>query len=159
MDETWGASARTESYGRPAGFWIRLVAYIIDWIILFLADVVIFLIVVAMVDPGFYDVNNPVSDPSDRATTLYYLLSLFTSISYFTITISLWAGTLGHRITSIRVLRPDGSKLGPGRAFIRILAAGLSLLLLGIGFLMIAFRDDKRGLHDLICDTVVVFKR
>ena len=25
-----------------------------------------------------------------------------------------------------------------------------------IGFLMIAFRKDKRGLYDLICDTVVV---
>ena len=69
---------------------------------------------------------------------------------------SVWSTTIGKRIFGLYVLRPDGSKLGFGRAFARWLATNLSLILLGIGFLMIAFRRDKRGLHDLICDTMVV---
>ena len=42
--------------------------------------------------------------------------------------------------------------------FLRTLCYSISFLILGIGFLMIAFRKDKRGLHDLICDTKVVYR-
>ena len=68
----------------------------------------------------------------------------------------MWATTIGKRAVGLYVLRPDGSKLGPGRAFARYWAPILSALILFIGFLMVAFREDKRALHDLICDTVVV---
>ncbi len=81
---------------------------------------------------------------------------LLVSALYVIIGWSVWSTTIGKRIFGLYVLRPDGSKLTFGRAFARWLATSLSLILLGIGFLMIAFRRDKRGLHDLICDTVVV---
>jgi len=32
-------------------------------------------------------------------------------------------------------------------------------LTLGIGYLMVAFREDKRALHDLIVGTRVIYKR
>ena len=83
-------------------------------------------------------------------------LFLFVGALYDIIGWTVWSTTIGKRIFGLYVLRPDGSKLGLGRAFARWLAVGLSALLLGIGFLMIAFRRDKRGLHDLICDTMVV---
>ena len=35
----------------------------------------------------------------------------------------------------------------------------VSGMILGIGFLLIAFRADKRGLHDLLAGTVVVRRR
>jgi len=35
---------------------------------------------------------------------------------------------------------------------------GLSLLILGIGYLIAATRPDKRALHDLLCDTEVLEK-
>lgn len=159
MDESWDAGITARNYGRPAGFWIRVVAAIIDGIILAVADIVIFLIVVAVVDPGFYDVNSPAEDPSGGATSLYYLISFLTGMSYYTITVSQWAATLGKRAVGISVLRPDGTRLSFWRAFARYWASILSALLLFIGYLMVAFRDDKRGLHDLICDSVVVFKR
>ena len=56
------------------------------------------------------------------------------------------------------MVRNDGSKVGIGRAFARYLCYTISFLILGIGFLMILFRPDKRGLHDLICDTKVVYR-
>lgn len=159
IDESWDASPAAGEYGRPAGFWIRLVAHIIDQIILFVTYTVIFLIVVAVVDPAFYGVNEPVRDPSSGAESLYYLFSLLTAMSYYTFTVSFWSATLGKRAVGIRVLRPDGTKLSFWRAFARYWASILSALLLLIGYLMIAFREDKRGLHDGMCDTVVVFKR
>ena len=66
-----------------------------------------------------------------------------------------------NRQTIIRlyVLRTDGSRIGPGRALARFLATIVSNLILYIGYLMIGIRRDKRGLHDLICDTKVVKRR
>ena len=43
-----------------------------------------------------------------------------------------------------------------GRATGRYFAKIISALTLGIGFLMVAWTDRKRGLHDMIDGTVVV---
>ena len=77
---------------------------------------------------------------------------------YFTLFVAAWSATLGKLLFGLEVVRNDGSKVGIGRALCRYLIYYVSLLILGIGFLMIAFRRDKRGLHDLICDTKVVHR-
>ena len=59
----------------------------------------------------------------------------------------------GKRVLGLYVLRPDGSRTRLGRKFCRFLVSGFTSY---IDFLMIAFRKDRRGLHDLICDTVVI---
>ena len=59
----------------------------------------------------------------------------------------------GKCVLGLHVLRPDGSRAGLGRKFCRFLVSGFTSY---IDFLMIAFRKDRRGLHDLICDTVVI---
>ena len=79
-------------------------------------------------------------------------------VIYFTVLVSAWSVTLGKLMFGLEVVRSDRSKVGIGRAFCRSLLYYVSLLILGIGFLMIAFRSDKRGLHDLICDTKVVYR-
>ena len=56
----------------------------------------------------------------------------------------------------MRIVRSDGRRVGIGRALGRELATVLSLILLLAGYLMVAFRNDKRALHDLIADTVVI---
>ena len=84
------------------------------------------------------------------------LLAFALSLSYSAVLIAVWATTVGKRAFSMYVVRPDGRKVGLGRAYGRELAKFVSAITLGIGFLMIAFREDKRGLHDLIADTVVV---
>ena len=84
------------------------------------------------------------------------LVTLILQLVYFTVAISGWSTTIGKYLMGLYVVRPDGSKIGPGRALARYFAYMLSALLLFIGFIMIGLRQDKRGLHDLICDTVVV---
>ncbi len=86
-------------------------------------------------------------------------VAMIMSVAYYTFSIAIWSTTIGKRIVGIYVFRPDGSKVGVARAFCRYLAGQLSFLLLFIGYLMVAFRRDKRGLHDLICDTVVVYRQ
>lgn len=154
FDEGRGRQTGTVSavlLGQPAGFWIRAVAAIID--ALCLAAVEFMLIVIA---PGISLDIYLDSGAIWGTGTWVDFVTLLTGITYYTVGVSVWATTIGKRAVGLYVLRPDGSKLGPGRAFARYWAPILSALILFIGFLMVAFREDKRALHDLICDTVVV---
>ena len=98
-------------------------------------------------------------DSESTTSTLLNLGHWLIVILYYTIGVSVYSTTVGKRVLGLYVLRPDGSKLGPGRALARYFATILSGLVLFIGYLMIAFSDNKRGLHDEICDTVVVRNR
>ena len=46
--------------------------------------------------------------------------------------------------------------LGYGAALLRLIGYLASAMILYVGFLMVAFTDRKRGLHDMIAGTVVV---
>jgi uncharacterized RDD family membrane protein YckC len=55
-------------------------------------------------------------------------------------------------------VRPDGEKISYARACGRGFAELVSSIILGIGYLMVVFDEEKRALHDRICDTRVVRK-
>jgi len=90
------------------------------------------------------------------------LLSL--SFLYPLIIILLWVilkgQTIGKKLTGIRIVTyPDCQKIDGTTAFIRMLGYFVNVITFGIGFLIIPFRDDKRGLHDLIADTCVIYEK
>ena len=58
-----------------------------------------------------------------------------------------------------KIIGADGSPLGYGRALLRSLAARFTEMAFFIGYLGILLRSDKRGLHDLLAGTRVVFQR
>jgi len=65
--------------------------------------------------------------------------------------------TVGKWITGLRIELMDGRLPGIGRALLRhFIGYPLSLLPLGLGFLMITVSPRGRSLHDLIAGTVVV---
>ena len=140
----------TFAAGTPAGFWVRVAARLVDGAVLLVAQ----LIVIA-IWPGESLSTYFAEDQTALWTTLDSVLVIGNAL-YYVLGLSIWSTTVGKRLMGIYVLRPDGAKLGPGRAFARYLAEALSFLLLLSGYLMVAFRQDKRSLHDLICDTVVV---
>ena len=113
------------------GFWNRFVGVLID---------AVFLIIPSLIISRF---------TPDGGSLLLYL-------AYFVGFWAIWGATPGKRLLGLSIERPDGSRMGPGRAVARYFAAWLSLALFGVGFIMAGVREDKRGLHDLICDTVVV---
>jgi len=67
--------------------------------------------------------------------------------------------TPGKLIIGARIVRLDGTPIGYQLALLRWLAARVSDMALCIGYLFIAFRPDKRALHDLMVGTKVVYKR
>jgi uncharacterized RDD family membrane protein YckC len=70
---------------------------------------------------------------------------------------SRWQATLGKRFFGLTVVNLDGERISFVRALVRHLAKYLSGSLFGFGFLMIALRRDRRGLHDLIAGTLVLW--
>lgn len=149
---------RAMTYG---GFWIRFVAYLIDTIILAIAGTIIqFAFVgslrnVVIVEPGV----QPGPEVFARilgTAGLAGLINLAIAATYEALFVSKLGATPGKMALSLRVVRPDGSLLGLGRAFGRHFAKILSGFILLIGFIMAGFDSEKRGLHDMICDTRVV---
>ena len=134
--------------GVPAGFWIRLLAWFLDLMLLGAIQWALLALLPGTSIETYYS--------GDAIWTGLDTFMLFFGMAYYTVGVAVFSTTVGKRLLGLYVLRPNGSRVGPGRAFARYWAPILSALILFIGFLMIAIRSDKRALHDLICDTVVV---
>ncbi|NOZ12940.1 MAG: FHA domain-containing protein [Acidobacteria bacterium] len=134
------------------GFWIRLVAYIIDAFILGIPMVIINTIAMAII------LRNVSSMAMYTAASIFLIL-IFTALSlaYILIGWSKFGTTIGKRIFRLYVV-DDQTGRAPtmGKAFLRLVGYIIDGLTFYIGFLMIAFTADKRGLHDMIAKTHVV---
>jgi uncharacterized RDD family membrane protein YckC len=76
---------------------------------------------------------------------------------YFAYPVALGGRTVGMAMVGLEVVTTDGRHIGAGRAVIRTMLIPLSLVLLGIGILMILIDRRRRALHDLIASTAVVY--
>ncbi len=121
----------------PAGLMIRLAAQLID-----LAAVII-VVALILIIIGIMDLPSAIAE-AFRVALVMAICSLFVI-------------SPGKRAVGLRVLRLDGSSAGWGRKLFRYLVS-LSTIYI-IDLLMIALRKDRRALHDLICDTIVVRSR
>jgi uncharacterized RDD family membrane protein YckC len=64
--------------------------------------------------------------------------------------------TVGGSICHLKVVRLDDRPLDWTCAIVRALSCFLSLIVVGLGFLWVAFDDEKQSWHDKIAGTVVV---
>ena len=67
-----------------------------------------------------------------------------------------WGQTLGKMAVGVKVVSPDGERIGYGRAAGRVLAEIVTGFTIGIGYLMVLWDDERRSLHDRIASTRVV---
>lgn len=127
----------------PAGFWVRLLANIMDSLVISVPLGIIFYLLT-----GNWEDEN-------FSSLLNILYSILVPI--------LWYGyTVGKRIMKIRIVKVDGSKLGIGAMLMRVVVAALIYIVtLGIAAIVSAFmvglREDKRAIHDLIAGTYVTY--
>lgn len=125
---------------RYAGFWIRVLAYIIDALIL---GAITYPLVRVLQSMGI----------AENSTNM---LSIAISWMYFAVFESSgWMGSPGKKALGLIVTDEQGERLSVGRATKRYFAKILSALFFGIGFFMIAFTARKQGLHDKIFHTLV----
>jgi uncharacterized RDD family membrane protein YckC len=70
---------------------------------------------------------------------------------------AVFGATPGKALLGLRVIGGQRRRgLGIPLAFLRLCGVMVSAVLFGLGFLMVAFTRDKRGLHDHLAGTAVV---
>ena len=149
-----GASVSRWHYG---GFWIRVVARLIDGVLLIGAQ--------AAIAIPFYGSFGAEFMPSVlRSAPLglrlgYQGLSYGMACVYEVLFLHYRGATLGKIALGLKVVRGDGEPLGWGVAIGRYFMYVVSGLILAIGYIMAGFDGEKRALHDRVCDTRVVYKR
>jgi uncharacterized RDD family membrane protein YckC len=87
------------------------------------------------------------------------IFSTVLGCSYETFFLVKFGATPGKMAMGLKVVRPDGSGIQIGRAVGRYFAKMLSGMILYIGYIMVGFDSQKRGLHDMICETRVIKTR
>ncbi len=135
------------------GFWVRVVAYIIDVVLMGVVGVVI-----ALVFGGVFGIaGGDVSDPNAGPSLLLNLISVVLGVAYFAgMESSEWQATVGKKAMGLVVTDTNGNRISFLRALGRYFSKVLSGLILGIGYIMVAFTERKQGLHDMIASTLVV---
>lgn len=142
-----------------AGFWIRFLAKIIDGIAL---NVIGFLLNMTgigfsgpAIDLSSFD-DLPVFFTQFGQAMLFQLVLAFLYSWFF---LARFQATPGKMVFGLKIVRADGSALKTGRIIGRFFAERLSALILYIGYILAAFDEQKRALHDQICDTRVIKTR
>jgi uncharacterized RDD family membrane protein YckC len=79
------------------------------------------------------------------------------NLAYFIGSWTLAGQTTGMRLMSIRVQRTNGGPLSFRRSVQRLIGAVIAAIPLFAGYLLILVDDRRKGLHDRIAGTVVVF--
>jgi len=154
-------------YVRYGGFWLRVVAMLIDNIIVGIPTGILAMLLMggsmlSMARMG----NNPTPEeaisamiPMFAAGALAALVGTVLNCAYETFFVVKYGATPGKMALGLKVVRPDGSGIQVGRAIGRYFSKVLSGMILYIGYIMVGIDSQKRGLHDMICDTRVIKTR
>jgi uncharacterized RDD family membrane protein YckC len=139
---------------RFAGHGPRLLAYIVDTIVLFAIFMGCFAIL-GGVALGAARVES--FGLAAGGAALGFLLIFIVAIGYFPF--FWWRGgqTPGMRLFGLRVVRDrDGGPLSGGQAALRLLGFWVNSVAFYIGFAWVLIDQRRRGWHDLIAQTVVI---
>ncbi|MFC1609053.1 RDD family protein [Patescibacteria group bacterium] len=134
------------------GFWMRGAAVLVDVLIIGVIQAVIgfavgFLLAVAKMDSVLIDSIMPIVI---SATVMY---------GYFILLTKKYSATIGKKLLGIAVASEKSDSLSWGQVVLReFLGRIVNIVTITIGYIMAGITDRKRGLHDMIADTVVVYK-
>jgi uncharacterized RDD family membrane protein YckC len=160
-----------------AGFWIRLVAFLLDLVPLLIVSLIVVLPAINEMFAAFRDIplpprGTPIDSPEYQAwqlalqqrmsatMTQFYpawgalqLLQIAYYVGFWT-----WRGqTPAMMLLGLRVAREsDGAPPGLARSILRFIGYIISEIPLFLGFIWVAFDSRKQGWHDKIAGTVVV---
>ncbi|UCF91355.1 MAG: RDD family protein [Desulfobacterales bacterium] len=134
-----------------AGFWLRTAAILLDGIILWVINMIVYFPL------GFF-MAPTLERPGEMVAMqlLVMLLQLAIPAAYATFFVGKYGATPGKMACKINIVTSEGEPVSYARALGRHFATMVSGMVLGIGYFMAAFDEQKRALHDRICDTRVI---
>jgi uncharacterized RDD family membrane protein YckC len=141
---------------RYGGFWIRVVAAIIDAIILRVVVAPVGIIFGSLGLAGGMMTGVPHMGLHLLGGGVTALLLIFGSWLYEAfMESSSYQATLGKMIFGMKVTDLYGNRISFERATGRHFAKWLSAVILFIGYIMVGLTERKQGLHDLLAGTLV----
>lgn len=141
-----------------AGFWVRLFAYLIDMVViglpLLLVRLILWLITLGV--DGTIFTKNILFQYNITDIILYLLYSCyFIACTYLTGT------TVGKRLLNLKVVSAEEEeKLELFHVIYReTIGRFLNGILCNLGYILVGLDKEKRGIHDILCDTRVVYAK
>ncbi|MDD5571692.1 MAG: RDD family protein [Bacteroidales bacterium] len=162
-----------ENQPKYAGFWLRLVAIIIDGLIIGAAKLIIigpFLAVIGITAArDFSDMKQECSSSACEIVSLIGPLVGAALIANFIVVIISWLyfalmessarqATIGKMALGIIVTNMNGEKVNFGQATGRYFGKIISGIILCVGYIMAGFTEKKQALHDIMANCLVIKK-
>ena len=131
-----------------AGFWIRVVASLIDSVLL---AIILTPIILAIYGRQYFSAVRLIAGPGDFLLT--WVLPAIAVVVFWIYR----SATPGKLILGLRIVDANsGAPLGTRQSIARYLGYYVSLIPFGLGMLWVAFDPRKQGFHDKLARTVVV---
>lgn len=140
--------------GTPAGFWIRVLATVVDNLLVGLAIVpLVFFVSVLIRVWGLFEAS---AFPSVQVSA--FLLQVVAVFFYYGWFYQKLGATPGKLMLNLKVVDADtGLYLNYSRSFMReTFGKWISGFVFALGYIMVGLRADKRALHDLMLNTRVI---
>src|SRR5690606_21073619 len=126
-------------------FWYRVASYILDCLVVSVPVCIV---------TNMLTFNYMPTDYVTFAIWIYGSLAGIFVLYYTIMEASKKQATVGKMAVNLKVTDLGGNRLSIGRSFARCMSKFLSFIILGIGFVMVAWDNKKQGLHDKITGTV-----
>jgi uncharacterized RDD family membrane protein YckC len=164
-----GAAGASPMAWRYGGFWIRFGARFIDGLIFAVPMVIFFAMFIPSLIRAGRQAGHPAQPPNLFAVSgfITFFLIMFVAGGFYEILMLKYrSGTLGKMACGLKVIRSDGRSLSWGVCFGRffmwnVVTSGipyLNTVLMLVTAIMLGVDDEKRALHDRVCDTRVIYK-
>lgn len=142
-----------------AGFWVRFLAKFLDGLLGWVAGALMNLgWSMVFFGRAIFMPNGSGLEPTALIgyQAASFLSGIVFGVLYQWFFLTRHGATPGKMALGLKVVRSDGSAITGGRAIGRYFSEMLSAIVLCVGYIMAAFDDEKRALHDRICDTRVI---
>lgn len=138
------------------GFWVRLAAFLIDVI-------VVGLLTLMFLGPiefaaALAGSDNFFTKPLLFRFNFFDILEYLILTAYFVLMTYFCGTTLGKRLLNLKVVSADGEPLKLWNVLYRETIGRYLSSLLCIGYVLVGVDKEKRGLHDMLCDTRVEYQ-
>ncbi|MGH9746858.1 MAG: RDD family protein [Candidatus Acidiferrales bacterium] len=165
----YGSAPTAVPFASPyAGFWLRLVAFIIDALVAGVIVGILFMVGLIFIGVGSLTEMIRGMEHSDEAPPVAFILLILFVLSasllarwiyYAYMESSPNQGTLGKMALGLIVTDLQGRRVTFGRATGRYFARLITgLIPCGVGYMMAGFTERKQALHDMIAGCLVLRK-
>jgi uncharacterized RDD family membrane protein YckC len=144
--------AKTETSYVYAGFWLRVVASLVDMLAMYIPLGFIFVIAIVLTKL----VAGKEYDPTIMLLESPIVIIVGTWLYFAVLESSPWQATLGKKLLGLYVTDLNGQRLTFSRAAGRTLAKYLSVMTAGIGYLLCGFTERKQASHDVVAKCLVL---